>query len=102
VTLSNLTGADRMADAGEPMKTVKIELPDEAADALARAAAAGGFASPSELARVVIEDFLIAPVGYDRDALARDIAQHQAEKQRGEVGFTPEEARARLRNASSA
>jgi hypothetical protein len=55
-----------------------------------------------ELARVVIEEFLIAPVDYDRDALARDIAQHQAEKQRGEVGLTPEEARAWLRNARSA
>jgi Arc/MetJ-type ribon-helix-helix transcriptional regulator len=85
-----------------PMKTVKIELPDEEADALARAAAAGGFVSSSELARVVIEDFLIAPVDYDRDALARDVAQHQADKQRGEVGLTPEEARAWLRNARSA
>ena len=83
------------------MKTVKIELPDDEADALARAAAAGGFASSSELARV-IEDFLVAPVDYDGDALARDIAQHQAEKQRGEVGLTPEEARAWLRNERSA
>jgi hypothetical protein len=84
------------------MKTVKIELPDEEADALVRAAEAGGFASPAELARVVIEDFLIAQVDYDRDALANDIAQHQAEKQRGEVGLALEEARAWLRNASSA
>lgn len=84
------------------MKTVKIELPDEEAEALARAAAAGGFASPSELAKAVIEDFLTAPVEYDREALARDIAQHQAEKQRGEIGLTAEEARAWLRNASSA
>ena len=99
--LPNLTGPGRMAG-GEPMKTVKIELPDEEAEALARAAAAGGFASPSELARAVIEDFLTTPVEYDREALARDIAQHQAEKQRGEVGLTPEEARAWLRNASSA
>jgi hypothetical protein len=36
-----------MSDGGMPMKTVKIELPDEEADALARAAAAGGFASSS-------------------------------------------------------
>jgi hypothetical protein len=39
---------------------------------------------------VVIEGFLIAPVDYDREALARDVAQHQAEKRRGEVGHTPE------------
>lgn len=84
------------------MKTVTIELPDEEADALARAAEAGGFASSSDLARVVIEDFLVAPVEYDRDALARDIAHHQAEKQRGEVGLTPQEARTWLRNARSA
>jgi hypothetical protein len=84
------------------MKTVRIELPDEEADALARAAAAGGFASPSELARVVIEDFLISPVDYDPEALARDIAEHQAEKQRGEAGLTLEQARAWLRKASSA
>jgi Arc/MetJ-type ribon-helix-helix transcriptional regulator len=84
------------------MKTVKIELPDDEADALARAAAAGGFASSSELVRAVIEDFLIAPVDYDRDALARDVAQHQAEKQRGEVGLTPQQARDWLRNARSA
>jgi Arc/MetJ-type ribon-helix-helix transcriptional regulator len=84
------------------MKTVRIELPDEEADALARAAAAGGFASSSDLARAVIEEFLIAPVDYDPDALARDIARHQAEKQRGEVGLEPEQARAWLRKARSA
>ena len=84
------------------MKTVRIELPDEEADALARAAAVGGFASPSDLARVVIEDFLIAPVDYDRDALARDVERHQAEKRSGVDGLTPEAARAWLRNARTA
>lgn len=82
------------------MKTVKIELPDEDAEALARAAVAGGFASPSELARVVIEDFLIAPVAYDPDALARDIARHRAEKARGEAGLAADAARRWLRDAA--
>ena len=80
------------------MKTVKIELPDEDAEALARAAAAGGFASSSELARVVIEDFLTAPGAYDGEALARDVARHQAEKRRGEAGLGLDQARAWLRN----
>lgn len=83
------------------MKTVKIELPDEDADALEQAAAAGGFTSPAELARVVIEDFLVAPVEYDQDALARDIGRHQAEKRRGDAGLSPGEARVWLRNVSS-
>jgi hypothetical protein len=91
-----------MPEGSRPMKTVRIDLPDDEADALARAAAAGGFASAAELARVVIEDFLVAPVDYDRDALARDVARHQAEKQRGDAGLTLEEARAWLRNAPSA
>lgn len=80
------------------MKTVKIELPDEEAEALARAAAAGGFASPSELARLVIKDFLTAPDAYEGEALARDVARHQAEKRRGEAGLTLDEARAWLRD----
>jgi hypothetical protein len=83
------------------MKTVKIELPDDAADALARAAAASGYASPSELARAVVEDYLVAPVHYDADALARDVARHQAEKRRGEGGLTSDEARAWLRNTGA-
>ena len=83
------------------MKTVKIELPDDEADALARAASAGGFASPSDLARVAIEEFLVAPVGYDPDALAREIARHQDEKRRGVTGYTLDEARARLRTRLS-
>ena len=82
------------------MKTVKIELPDEEADALARAAVECGFASPAELARAAIEDFLAAPPEYDPDELERDIAEHQAEKARGEPGLTPEEARILLRNAA--
>jgi Arc/MetJ-type ribon-helix-helix transcriptional regulator len=84
------------------MKTVKIELPDEEADALERAAADGGFGSPSDLVRAAIGDFLTAPIDYDAEALARDVAEHQAEKARGGTGYTPDEARAWLRNARSA
>ena len=84
------------------MKTVKIELPDEEADALERAATDGGFASSSELVRAAIEDFLTAPIDYDPEALDRDVAEHQAEKHRGEAGHTPEQARAWLQKARSA
>jgi Arc/MetJ-type ribon-helix-helix transcriptional regulator len=83
------------------MKTVKIELPDEDADALERVAAEGGFASSSELVRATIEDLIAGPMGYDPEALARDVAEHEAAKQRGDVGLGPEEARAWLRNARS-
>jgi Arc/MetJ-type ribon-helix-helix transcriptional regulator len=68
------------------MKTVTIKLSDEHAAALDRAVAEGDFASPSELVRAAIEGYLTAPIDYDRDALARDIAEHQAEKARGEPG----------------
>ncbi len=69
------------------MKTVKIELPDEDADALERAAMDSGFASSSELVMAAIGDLLTAPIVYDRDALARDVAEHKAAKRRGDVGF---------------
>lgn len=81
------------------MKRVTIALPDEQAAALDRAVAEGNFASPSELVQAAIEDFLTTPVSYDRDALARDIALHKAEKARGEAGYPPEAARAWLRGA---
>lgn len=84
------------------MRIVKIQLSDEEADALERAVTDGGFVSPTELVRAAIEDFLTAPIDYDRDALARDVAEHEAEKARGEGGHTPEEARAWLRDARSA
>lgn len=89
------------------MKTVKIELPDEDADALERAAMDGGFASSSELVLAAIGDLFTAPpvgaqVAYDPDALARDVAEHKAAKRRGDVGFTPEEARAWLKANRSA
>jgi Arc/MetJ-type ribon-helix-helix transcriptional regulator len=83
------------------MKAVTINLPDEQVAALERAVAEGDFASPSELVQAAIEDFLTAPIGYDRDALARDIAEHQAEKARGESGYSAEAARAWLRAARS-
>lgn len=84
------------------MKTVKIDLPDEKADALEQAAKDGGFASSSELVRAAIEELLTVPVEYDDDALARDVAEHQAGKQRGEAGFAPADARVWLRDARSA
>jgi Arc/MetJ-type ribon-helix-helix transcriptional regulator len=84
------------------MKTVKIELPDDAADALERAAAEGGFASSSELVLAAIGDLISAPVAYDPDALARDVAEHKAAKRRGDVGLAPGEARVWLKNARPA
>mgnify|MGYP000849799684 FL=1 len=84
------------------MKTVKIEIPDEDADALERAAMEGGFASSSELVLAAIGDFIAAPIVYDADALERDIAEHMAAKRRGDVGLAPEEARAWLRANRSA
>lgn len=84
------------------MRIVRIELPDEEAAALERAAVDGGFASPSELVRAAIEDFLTAPVDYDANALARDIAAHRAEKDRGDAGHSPEAARTWLHAARSA
>lgn len=84
------------------MKTVKIELPDEDADALERAAMDGGFASSSELVLAAIGNLITAPVAYDPDALARDVAEHKAAKRQGNVGFTPEEARAWLKASRSA
>ena len=79
------------------MKTVKIELPDDDADALERAAVDGGFASSSELVLAAIRDLITAPIEYDPDALSRDVAEHKAADRRGDVGYTPEEARARLK-----
>ena len=81
------------------MKTVKIELPDEEAAALERVAADGGFASSSELVRAAIGDLISAPVAYDPEALARDVAEHEAAKRRGDVGLTPDEARGQLKSA---
>lgn len=83
------------------MKIVTIKLRDEQAAAIEQAVADGGFASPSELVRAAIEDFLTAPINYDPDALARDVADHQAEKARGDAGYTPETARRWLREARS-
>ena len=87
------------------MKTVKIELPDEDADALERVAVDGGFASSSEFVLAAIGDLITAitaPIAYDPDALARDVAEHKAAKRRGDAGFTPEEARAWLKANRSA
>ena len=84
------------------MKTVKIELPDEDADALERVAMDGGFASSSELVLAAIGDLITAPIVYDPVALARDVAEHKAAKRRGDVGHTPEEARAWLKANRSA
>jgi Arc/MetJ-type ribon-helix-helix transcriptional regulator len=84
------------------MKTVKIELPDDEADALERAAMDGGFGSSSELVLAAIGDLIAVPTTYDPDALARDVAEHKAAKRRGDVGLTPEEARAWLKATRSA
>lgn len=84
------------------MKTVRIKLPDEEADALERAAADRGFESSSELVRAAIGEFLTAPTDYDAEALAHDVVEHLAEKARGEAGYTPDEARIWLQNARSA
>ena len=84
------------------MKTVKIELPDEDADALERVAVDGGFASSSELVLAAIGDLIAVPIAYDPDALDRDVAEHKAAKRRGDAGFTPEEARAWLKADRSA
>jgi Arc/MetJ-type ribon-helix-helix transcriptional regulator len=84
------------------MKTVRITLPDEQAAALDRAVADGGFESPAEFVVAAVEDFRSAPIEYDADALARDIAEHQAAKARGETGLTPDAARAWLRAARPA
>ena len=83
------------------MKTVRIELPDDDADALERVAVEGGFASSSELVRATIEDLIAGPIGYDPDALAHDVERHQAAKARGDAGLSLEEVRARLRSARS-
>jgi Arc/MetJ-type ribon-helix-helix transcriptional regulator len=84
------------------MKTVKIELPDEDADALEQAAVDGGFASSSELVLAAIGGLITTPIAYDPDALDRDVAEHMTAKRRGDVGFTPEEARACLKVNRSA
>jgi Arc/MetJ-type ribon-helix-helix transcriptional regulator len=83
--------------AGEPtMKAVIITLPDDQAAALERAVAEGAFASPSEFVVAAIEDYLAAPVDYDRETLTRDVAQHEAEKARGDAGYSADQARAWL------
>jgi Arc/MetJ-type ribon-helix-helix transcriptional regulator len=84
------------------MKQFTIVLPDEQAAALDRAVIERDFATPSDLIVTAIEQLLSAPFAYDPDALARDIAEHQAEKARGEVGYSPEEARAWLAAQRSA
>jgi hypothetical protein len=43
-----------------------------------------------------------APVAYDPDVLALDIARHRTAKRRGDVGMTLGEARVWLNNARSA
>ncbi len=68
------------------MKTVKIELPDDKAEALERAATEAGYAFPSELVLAALDDFLAYPAPYDAAALARDIARHEAEKWAGDRG----------------
>ncbi len=83
------------------MKTVRIDLPDEAADALERVAAEGGFASSAEFVRATIEDLIADPMGYDPGALARDVAAHKAAKKRGDPGLNLGEARAWLKSARS-
>lgn len=84
------------------MKTVRIELPDDEADALERAAIECGYASTAELARAAIEDFLATPPLHVPEEFDRDIEEHEAEKARGERGLTAEEARIWLRNAAEA
>ena len=84
------------------MKQFTILLPDEQAAALDRAVVEGDFATPSDLIVTAIEEFLGVPFAYDPDALARDIAEHKAEKARGEVGYSPAEARAWLAAQRSA
>jgi Arc/MetJ-type ribon-helix-helix transcriptional regulator len=79
------------------MKTVKIDIPDEDADALERVAIEGGFASSSDLVRAAIRDLVAAPIAYDPEALARDVAAHIAAKRRGETGHAPDDARAWLK-----
>lgn len=74
------------------MKTVKIELPDEDADALAEAAAVAGYASTDDLVLAVIGDYLAAPVGVSLEQIDRDIAAHKAAKARGVRVYTYEEA----------
>lgn len=85
------------------MKTrrIEIELPEAEADALERAVMEWGFASPVELARAAIEEFLAAPSEYDPEQLERDIAEHEAAKARGEPALTVEEVRALLRDAAA-
>lgn len=83
------------------MKTVTIELPDEQAAALEQAVTNGGFASAAEFVRAAIEDFAASPIDYDPGALARDVAQHRAEKSGSDGGHSPEAARAWLRSARS-
>lgn len=84
------------------MKPFTIVLPDEQAPALDRAVVEGDFATPSDLIVTVIEEFLNVPFAYDPDALARDIAEHEAEKARGEAGHSPKKARAWLAAQRSA
>jgi Arc/MetJ-type ribon-helix-helix transcriptional regulator len=78
------------------MKAVTITLPDDQAAALERAVADGAFASPSEFVVAAIEDFLADAVGYDPEALTRDVAEHAAAKARGDAGLSPDQARAWL------
>jgi Arc/MetJ-type ribon-helix-helix transcriptional regulator len=78
------------------MKQFTIVLPDEQAVALDFAVIEGDFATPSDLIVTAIEAFLSVPFAYEPDALVRDIAEHQAEKARGEAGHSPQEAGAWL------
>jgi hypothetical protein len=80
----------------------EIELLDEQAEALERAAADGGFASSSDMVLAAIGDLISTSDAYDPGALAHDVAEHQAAKRRGEPALTPGEARTWLRKARSA
>jgi hypothetical protein len=86
---------------GAPVKTVRIEFPDEEADALERAAVECGFTSTADLARAAIEEFLAAPPEHDPESFESDIVEYEAEQARGEPTLSAEEARARLREAAA-
>ena len=83
------------------MKTVKIELPDEDADALERVAVDGGFASSSEFVLAAIGDLITAPIAYDPDAWP-GTSPPQGCETAGGCRFHTQEARARPRSMRSA
>ena len=83
------------------MKSFRIDLPDDDAAALERIAAEEGFASSSDFVRAAVGDLIADPPAYDPQALARDIARHQAARRRGDPGLDPAGARAWLKDARS-